>query len=497
MADAVAEVQDIAVDPAEAYERGKIDINFFASLCMPDIFVFSLPAFYIAVWQLLALRNPEDLGKILRFALGLPRGHAKTTFIKILISWLIVYDKYKFVLIVCANEDLAENLLADINDILGSPNIEAIYGSWNSSLIKDTSDLKKAWYHDRAVALAAKGAGSSLRGLNIKNDRPDIIFCDDMQTRENDESPAEREKLMRWFTSTLIKCIKPRGDRLVIFVGNMYSESCILNQLQNSPFWLSLITGAILENGQPLWPELFSLEELMESFYHDEQLGQADLWFAEIMNDPKDSAKTLLPNPLPLPPIPYEELITNLDGAFITIDPAGYRKQSDDNQIVVHGVSNGAGHIIASDRGILKPDEVIKRALELALKFRCTLIAVESVGYQQTLGFWLQFFIAEWKITGIQVVQVHPHGRAKQARIIQFIQESYSGNYYVSEPATRADYVWQALAYKLGKKDNKDDLLDAVAYGLDVRNEFWHLIGLRDTLNLNELPEVVEDNTPF
>lgn len=497
MAELAHEVVSLEVDPQEAYERGKVDINFFASLCMPDIFVYALPSFYLAVWQLLAQRKPEDIGKLLRFALGLPRGHAKTTFIKILIAWMIVYDHYHFVLMVCANESLAENLLADLDDILGSPNIEAIYGAWKSNLITDRSDLKKAWYHGRSVILAAKGAGSSLRGLNIKNDRPDLIFCDDAQTRENDESPTERAKLLRWLTATLFKVLKPRGNRLIIYVGNMYSDACLLKQFADHPQWLSLITGAILYTGDPLWPELFSLEELRESFLHDEALGQADLWFAEIMNDPKDAANSLLPTTLPDAP-DIEELVANLDGAYITIDPAGFRRSSDDNQIVVHGVADGKGHVIASDRGILKPDELIRRAIQLALKYRVTLIAVESVGYQQTLCFWLDFFLKELNITGITVVELKPHGRTKETRIRQFIMECYAGNYTLACPATRADFVWQALAYKIGKTDNRDDLLDGCAYGLDVRNEYWHLIGIRSQIDAAyETAHVVQDNTPF
>lgn len=489
-------IVEISVDPAEAYDRGKVDINFFASLCMPEIFVSALPPFYLMVWQLLAQRGPESYGKLLRFALGLPRGHAKTTFIKILIAWFLAYDHYRFVLVVCANQTLADNVLADIDSIMGSPNLEAIYGSWTSNYITDRLDQKTVLYHDRTITLASRGAEASLRGLNIKNQRPDIIFCDDMQTRENDESPNERAKLLRWMLSTLYYCMAPKGPRLLIYVGNMYSDECILNQLAQHPQWLSLITGAILHNGEPLWPELFSLEELHESFLHAEHLKQAALWFAEVMNDPRDTATSLLPEELPHTHA-LEDVLSALDGCYITVDPAGYRKHSDDNQIIVHGVSEGVGHILASDRGILKPDELIEQVLKLALKFGATVIGVESVAYQQTLCFWLDFWMEKLGIRGIEIVELKPHGRSKEARIRAFIQECYAGNYHITDPATRADFIWQALAYKLGKKENKDDLLDACAYGIDMRNEHWHLIGIRESTPLATDAVVIENNTPF
>lgn len=479
----------------EAYERGKIDINFFAAMCMPDVCIFSLPQFYFAVWQLLTNRNSNDIGKLLRFALGLPRGHAKTTFIKVLICWLVVYDKASFILILCSNSDLAEKLLADIHDILKSTNIVQVYGNWEEALAIDSADTKKAAYHGRSVSMVARGWSAGVRGINLQNQRPDVIFCDDVQTKKNDESPTESLTLLQELVGTIFKAIAPRGNRLIIYVGNMYSEECILNKFKKSTSWISMITGAILQDGTPLWPELFSLEELMESYYHDADLGMADIWFAEVMNDPKCKAKTLLPNPVPDSDV--DEIIEP-DGAFITIDPAGFRKDSDDNVIAVHLKFNNKGYIVEVSKGIMDPMELIKEAFRLALKYGCTLIGVEAVAYQQTLAFWINFFLEELHITHISVVELSPHGRSKEARIRQFVSELYMLNYYLLSPEVRRDFIWQATMYKIGKKDNKDDLLDAIAYGLDVRNEYWHLLTppLRG-LTLDGECEVVPCNTPF
>lgn len=488
--------QEVNVSTSEAYEKGKADINFFAALAMPEVCVFPLPLFYIAIWQILSNREEVDIGRLMRFALGLPRGHAKTTFIKVLICWFIVYDKVSFALIICANSELADSLLADIHDILCSNNFTAIYGDWEAGLAIDSADTKKASYHGRAVVLVARGWSSGVRGLNLKNQRPDLIFCDDAQTRKNDESPTERIGLMKELVGTIFKAIAPRGDRLIIYVGNMYSEECILNKFKNNSRWISMVTGAILSTGLPLWPELFSLEELLESYEHDEQLGMATLWFAEVMNDPKSEAQSLLPNQLP--DCPYQK-IDDPDGVFITIDPAGFRKNSDDNVIAVHYKHDNIGYVAATLKGIIDPKELIKNALILAVNHGASLIAVEDVGYQQTLGFWLNHFIKESNITGVFVVPVSPHGRSKESRIRQFIQELYNRSYFILDPSTRRDYVWQASLYKIGTKDNRDDLLDCVAYGLDVRNEYWHLIKnlKRTAITVDGECKVIGNNTPF
>lgn len=478
-------------DPAEAYLKGQVDINFYAALVLPTVMLSQLPRFYIAAFQLLVSRNPDQLGKILRFALGLPRGHAKTTFIKIVISWLIVYDKISFALIICANEGLAEELLSDINDILMSPNAELVYGNWDSALTTNSKELKKAYYHDRPVILAARGAGSSVRGLNIKHTRPDLIFCDDMQTRENDESVAERTRLRRWMVATLFKLLAPRGDRLIIYVGNMYSTECILYQLQQNPAWISLVTGAILEDGTPLWPELHSLDSLMESFFHDESLNEADVWFAEVMNDPMSRATSLLGDPLPLPDFDIHQVVP--DGVYITIDPAGFRDVSDDNVIIVHGVYNGIGHVMDGSAGIKDPKQLILEALDLAIHYGASVIGVEANGYQQTLSFWFKELMGPLGLSTIEVVELGSHGRSKEARIRQFIAELYNRSYYLAEKV-RAIFIWQAMKYKLGQKKNKDDFLDACAYGLDMRNEYWHLIKNNQVAQKFLLAARVQDN---
>ena len=483
-----------SIELVSAYERGKSDINFFAALCMPDVCTFSLPAFYVAVWQILTTRSPDMLGKLLRFALGLPRGHAKTTFIKVVIAWLIVYDKASFILIVCSNTELAENLLADIHDILCSPNMVAVYGEWEAGLAVDSKETKKAAYHGRSVNLVARGWSAGIRGLNLQNQRPDVIFCDDVQTRANDESPTDSDKLLKELTGTIFKSLAPKGNRLIIYVGNMYSEECILQKFKRSPSWVSMVTGAILESGQPLWPSLFSLEELMESYYHDEELGLSHIWFAEVMNDPKSAALALLPHQLPS--CDRTEVL-DPDGAFITIDPAGFRKASDDNVIAVHYKFEHKGYIVESSRGIMDPQELIRDAIRLAIKWGVTVIGVESVGYQQTLGFWLQHFLREYNLSHIYVVELSPHGRTKESRIRLFVAELYKQTYYLYDPATRRDFVWQGSMYKVGKKDNKDDLLDACAYGLDIRNEYWHLLTPPHRVIEHSDCFVVPFNTPF
>lgn len=488
------ELELINADPTALYERGKVDINFFGAMMIPDVIVSPFPPFYVAIFHMLLHRDKKDYGKIMRFALGLPRGHAKTTFIKILIAWLIVYDKINFAIIVCANEGLAENLMGDVSSMLGTPNAEKVYGQWTSNLLVDNKEMKSANYHTRPIVMVAKGAGSSLRGINIVHRRPDLIFCDDAQTRENDESEVERAKFRRWLTATLFKVIAPRGGRLIIYVGNMYSDQCILFQLKENSRWISFITGAILENGEPLWPELHSLEDLMDSYFHDLELGEEETWFAEVMNDPVSRATSLLEGELPRDPLKDYPMP---DGVFITIDPAGFKQASDDNVICVHYVIDGTPRVVDHDAGIKNPKELISKALQLALTHGASVIAVEDVAYQSTLLFWFNELLKISPMPGLHVVPVSPKNRTKEERIRLFLRAVYEGSYYVAGNVL-APFIWLAMKYKIGHKKNKDDLLDGCAYGLDVRKDYWHLVSnLRKLRIQHGVTGVQRNNTPF
>jgi hypothetical protein len=487
-----------SIDPQEAYQRGEADFNFFAYLAMPDVMLCPFPEHYVAMFSLVTSRNPEDVGKILRFALGLPRGFAKTTFIKVLVCWLIVYKRVHFVLIVCATDDLAQNLLADVSDILGSDNMEAVYGTWANLLVTDTKREKRGRYLGRNFNMVCRGALTGVRGINLQNKRPDFILLDDMQTKENDDSLTERVRLLKWFVSTLLKCISPTGDRIVAYLGNMYSTDCILYKLKENPSWVSMITGAILADGTSLWEDVHSLEDILESFFHDESMGAAEEWHAEVMNDPLAAARNLLTKDLPQ--TPDSVLGMNPDGAFLTIDPAGFRTTSDDNVIVAHCIKEGKGCIaeVVGGAEISDPEQLVLTSLRLAQEHRATVIGVEMVGFQQSLDFWFRKYMKDLCIEGITIVELKPHNRTKESRIRQFIQDLLRGDYFFLRPQDRALFMWWAMKYKIGKKDNRDDYLDAPSYGLDVRNDYWPLIGL-----LNEGPKgpkthrVRSNNTPF
>lgn len=498
-----ANLQTVQVTSKNAFESGFNDFQFFSRLILPTVCTFPWPDEFIIIWILLVKaikeRKPNDVKRVIRLALGLPRGFAKTTFIKILICWLIVYDMVNFVLVVCATEPHAENFVSDVSDMLASANMVSVYGDWLGTLAVDNAKMKKGQYRRRTVILAGVGSGTSVRGLNISHERPDFVICDDMQTRENAESDSESVHLLNWFAGTLLKCVDPIFS-VICYIGNMYPKNCILYKLKESKYWQSLITGCILADGRSLWEELRPLESLWEEFKNDDSLGLAFIWFAEMMNDPILERLVLLPKgQLPVPLETPETLAP--EAGFAIIDPAGFKQSSDDNVVAVFHVMQGKPYSRGMKNGKFNPKQLIEHTITLCEQFQIRVIFIETQAYQQTLLFW---FNEELKRMGLlehyMIRELTPKNRNKDARIRVYIQNLLAETTYIMDLETRHKFVFQAISYQLGKKKNRDDVLDAHAYSEDIRTdpEHWNAVHALP-LGVAEMQKakVVGNNVPF
>lgn len=487
------------------YIRGATDFQFFAGLCIPQVMRFPFPPLYVAIWTLLVTAiSKEDREAILRFAIGLPRGFAKTTFLKILVCWLIVYDKVSFVLIVGATEPLSQNFLADVNNILASPNLESIYGKWTANLAIDNREEKKCSYRRRIVIIKASGAGTAVRGINIAYERPDLILCDDAQTKENADSDAESAHLLDWFVGTLFNVVDPVFS-MIIYSGNMYPQNCVLQKFQEHADWISLVTGCILADGKSLWEEVHPIKKLWKHFKHDEALGRGHIWFSEYMNQPILDKVSLLPTAIPVKPPIDGEVIP--DGGFVIIDPAGLKKTSDDNVLtfcytIDRYVAVTKMVIGTSDpeEPVKTPKEVIKSAIKHCLRLGIRLVCIENAGYQATLQFWFQEIVKEEGLQGhFAFCLVSPKGMQKEARIVKSTRALYDGSWFFTDEEARQRYIFQALQYKVGKPKQKDDILDCCSYIEEMRTpENWKLIQ-QYPMNAPEMEsgKLLGQNLPF
>ncbi len=453
------------------------DLDYLAITLIPEEARYPFPPFYRMVWALI-LQNLHTvpLDELFRFALGLPRANAKTTFLKLLICYLLIHDyDISFFLIVCATEPLAENFLSDVDEMMKSPVIAQVYGSWEAAKTRDTKKIKRSEWQGKKIILAAIGAQTSLRGLNIGNRRPQLILCDDVQTKENDESSTERAQLLRWLLGTLFKARAKVEKSAILYIGNMYSTDCILYLFSKLPNWTSLITGSIMADGSILWPELNTLKELLEEYAHDAALGEGATWFAEVQNDPVGASTGLLDIGESVPqfkasePADYEIFPTR----FITVDPAGAKVTSDDNVVATH-VLKDRDELATLDikNGKWNPTKVIQEIIRQAIYWKVGIVFIESQGYQASLAFWLDEAL---KTIGLEITVIPlPTGTAsKYRRIKAWVKQFAANKWEIADLDAYNKLTFQLFAYRTNRTDNVDDILDVQAQAVLAMNKHY------------------------
>lgn len=464
----------VSTSREQSIDAARTNLNFLAAICVPEIFKWLFPPIFLALWQWITANLAIERGKQ-RLAIGLPRGFGKTIFLKLIVVYTILFTDRKFILIVCNTESLAENFIADVCDVLDSPNIRALFGNWRlSGLEKDTLHLKKFHFRGRPVILAAIGANSSPRGLNIKFVRPDFIIMDDMQSKEQAESPVEAQRTMSWMMGTLMKTAAPERC-LYVFVGNMYPfPGSILKKLKHASSWLSFITAAILEDGESIWPELKPVDELMAELENDTELGHPEIFYAEVMND--ENAGTRHGIDITLIRDAPEYLVDEQAAAgFIIIDPSVGKKKSDDVAIGACLVHEAKPMLRELAVGKFDPKETIKQAFMLAMRYQIRAIFVESVAYQATLAYWMKYFANELGIDGLEILEIYPNRAGKNANIFSMLKsvakEKQEDCAFYLHKSVRSQFVDQAVSWNPLKSDNKDDILDLPTYFPRIMHE--------------------------
>lgn len=470
-------LQEAAFEQAQVHELCRTNLDFLAALAMPEMVTFGYPVTYQAVWTWL-LTYIHKLRDFSKLALGLPRGFAKTSLIKIFVLYCILFTNRRFILVFAATATMAENIISDVVDSLDEPNIKAVFGDWRLGLEKDTQAVKKFGFRGRNIIIAALGQGGSVRGLNMKNARPDVMIFDDIQTREDADSQTVSEQIERWMIGTAMKA-KAQTGCLYIFLANMYpTKFSLLRKLKENADWIKFIAGGILADGTSLWEELVPIEQLHAEFQSDLAAGHPEIFYSEVLNDENASINNAIDLSL-LPPFDFHGAVSV--GSFIVIDPSNDKANSDAVSIGNFEIYDGVPTLTQLIDDKLSPGNTIKKALEMALENRTGLILVEANAYQYSLCYWFEVIMEQLDISGIEVVPIYSGSLAKNSRILTMFKQYVAGEIAV-HPRCVSQVHMQITQFNPLKTNNVDGILDLLAYAPRVLTEFAQYIAIKNPL---------------
>lgn len=163
------------------------------------------------------------------------RGLAKSVWDDIIKPfWLWINDQAHYMVIVTTSKDRAEELLEDLK-----AEFEA-----NERIINDFGEQKNLGQWEKGFFITksgfigkALGAGQSVRGLRVKNQRPDYIVVDDLETKETIANPKRQKKLADWIERDLIPTMDGNIRRFQ-YANNRFAPVMIQTILQGRhPNW--------------------------------------------------------------------------------------------------------------------------------------------------------------------------------------------------------------------------------------------------------------------
>ena len=207
----------------------------------------------------------EDIaaGKKKRVVVNIAPRHGKSELISYLApAWFLGKFPHKKVIMASHTADLAVNFGRRVRNLVGSDSYKEIFPA-----VELQADSKSAsrWGTNYNGEYFAIGVGGALAGRGA-----DLFIIDDPHS-EQDAKQGRADVFLpawEWFQSGPIQRLMPGGA--IIVVMTRWSKLDLTGQIVNhmvknedAEDWEIVDFPAIMPSGKPLWPEFWSLEELL------------------------------------------------------------------------------------------------------------------------------------------------------------------------------------------------------------------------------------------
>ncbi len=217
-----------------------------------------------------------------RYAISLgPRGWGKSTICTALKAvYEIIRDRDVRILIASSSADRAQDMLTMIKLILENDRIVEIFGRFKSTDKKWAE--KSIIVHGRSKVYKEPTVSTAGIGTGIASGHFDVILADDLCVEVNSGTKIQREKVKKWFATTLFPCIIDATTQFHV-MGTRYHPDDLYGDLLENPTFHALVIPALNLQGETNYPERFTTQDLLNQRI-TMQVGSA--WDSQMMQDP-------------------------------------------------------------------------------------------------------------------------------------------------------------------------------------------------------------------
>lgn len=329
------------------------------------------PDFHDEIINFLHSRVPY--GVILAF-----RGAAKSTLAEEdLVLDALLRQFHNCVIVGSSETRAAERLLSIANELENNEAIQHIFGNVKSRPWGQTKIVLK-----NGVVIQAIGRDQAVRGLKHLDWRPDRVLLDDVEDRENVQTPLGRSKTMFWLLSELIPVCDP--SHIVRCLATPMNPDSVPVRLIRDADWPSL-TIPIKFRGEdgawtPSWDDRYPLSWINEREEMYQKLGELHVFNQEYLCDTSPGLKGGV-----FPSLFVEHRVRTYEPVYIMVDPArgGTGRRTATTGFAVWSYIGPRIHVWKAEGLTLMPDKIIDHIMELDEEFSPVWVGVEETGLEE------------------------------------------------------------------------------------------------------------------
>lgn len=346
-----------------------------------------------------------------------PRGFSKTTNAERAVIALAARG-FKYILYVKETQEQANDAVQNIAAVLESPEVERYYPLLSQRQVNKFGH-SKGWKRDRVrtasgTIVDAAGLDVSIRGLLLEGARPDVIFLDDLDGKE--DTLKTTKKKIRRITSDIIPAGAP--NRVVIGLQNIinphgvftrladlapeYPADFLMDRFVSGPYpavyGLEYEQSGVNEHGRPVyritagtssWPEARPISMLEEEL---NQMGPT--MFVEEKQNQVGALQGKLYEGFDLKAVPRPDPAL-FEDVVVVCDPAVTANDNSDS----NGIRAGARLVGGLRVGLYAwegrdtVDGMLTRAIRKAVELKASRLVIET---NQGGDTWVTSYNATW-----------------------------------------------------------------------------------------------------
>jgi len=408
-------------------------------------------------------------GKVMRLALFLPPGHAKSTYASILFpAWYLGNNSDRRIIAASHTGDLADYFGRRARTIVSSAEYGAVFGFG----VDDRTKAAAQWSTAQGGEYFAIGVGGGVTGR-----RADLGIIDDpIKGREDADSEVVRNKTWEWYKSDFRTRLKPKSAIILIqtrwheddLAGRIFGEDHLFEsgwvEAGDGEEWFVVNLPAIAEKndllgrpvGEPLWPDYYTREILEQ-----ERLSQGPRnWNALYQQRPSPEQGHFFKKEW----FSYFDTLPAAEHLhFYGASDYAVTRHGGDYTVHLVAAVDGESNVYIVDlwRGQTETDDWIERFLWLVSYYQPMEWAEEAGQINKSLGPFVRKRMKETGIYCYRNQYASTRDKVSRARAIQ-ARLSMGKVFFPRRASWLADFEAELLTFPSGRHDDQVDALSLI-----------------------------------